>query len=131
MNSSIAPSPLSYAPEVQSQGNGVGRMSAPPGAAQKFSMLMYSPSAPASSAALAAPGSLERSGLRYYFEQLSNRWQSGQRALERLTASGKYTGAELVETHLAMINCTVDMEITSKCASTFENGVQTLIHRGS
>ncbi|WP_129646166.1 hypothetical protein [Peristeroidobacter agariperforans] len=131
MDSSITPNPLSYVPDVQSQGNGVGRMSASPGAAQKFAMLMYSPSAQASNAGLAAPATPERSGLRYYFEQLSDRWQSGQRALERLTASGKYTSAELVETHLAMINCTVDMEITSKCASTFENGVQTLIHRGS
>ncbi|MET0533997.1 MAG: hypothetical protein ABW171_07205 [Steroidobacter sp.] len=129
MDSSITPSPLSYVP-VQSQGNSVGRTAAP-AAAQKFAQLMYSPSAPGSNAGLAAPGTLERSGLRQYFEQLSHRWQSGQRALERLTASGKYTGAELVETHLAMINCTVDMEITSKCASTFENGVQTLIHRGS
>lgn len=131
MDSSITPSPLSYVPQVQSQGNSVGRAPASPGAAQKFALLMYSPSTPGSNAGLAAPSALERSGLRHYFEQLSHRWQSGQRALERLTTAGKYTSAELVETHLAMINCTVDMEITSKCASTFENGVQTLIHRGS
>ena len=46
MDSSITPNPLSYAPEVQSQGASVGRTSASPGAAQKFALLMYSPSAP-------------------------------------------------------------------------------------
>ena len=131
MDSSIASNLLSFAPEVQAQGTSVGRTSASPGAAQRFSLLMYSPAPSANHAGLAPPSTLDRGGLRAYFDQLSHRWQSGQRALERLTASGKYTSAELVETHLAMINCTVDMEITSKCASTFENGVQTLIQRGS
>jgi hypothetical protein len=30
-----------------------------------------------------------------------------------------------------MINCALDVEVSSKCASMFESGVQTLIQRGS
>jgi hypothetical protein len=132
MTSQIAPNPLTFAPQTQRESLSVGRVPAAPGAAvQRFELLMYSPVSPGSGASVATTSALERSGLRHYVEGLSRRWEAGQAALKRMTDAGEYTAKELIQTQIQMINCALDVEVSSKCASTFENGVQTLVQRGS
>lgn len=130
MSSHIAPSPLTFSPELQRESSAVGRLPAAAGAAQRFEQLMYSPAA-AGGTASAATSAIERSGMRHYIEGLSRRWEAGQSALKRMADAGDYTSKELIQTQIQMINCALDVEVSSKCASMFENGVQTLVQRGS
>ena len=120
----IVPIPqLTFAPEAQ---NAAGtRLPAPAGAAQRFEQLMYAP------ANRLAPNQVNGAGgLQHYVQALSNRWETGQTALKRMTDGGQFTSKDLVVTQMQMINCALDVEVSSKCASMFENGVQTLIQRG-
>ena len=76
-------------------------------------------------------GSIAGGGLKHHIEALSRRWESGQNALKRMSEAGDFTSKELIQTQIQMINCALDVEVSSKCASMFESGVQTLIQRGS
>jgi hypothetical protein len=131
MTSHLAPNPLTFAPQAQRETMSVDRLPAAPGAVQRFELLMYSPASPGGGASVAATSGLERSGLRHYVEGLSRRWEAGQTALKRMTDAGEYSSKELIQTQIQMINCALDVEVSSKCASMFENGVQTLVQRGS
>lgn len=124
----IVPIPqLTFAPEAH---NASGtRLPAPAGAASKFERLMYAPDF--RTATSHGPVNGTAVGVRQYVEQLSHRWEAGQTALKRMTDAGQFTSKELVLTQMQMINCALDVEVSSKCASMFENGVQTLIQRGS
>jgi hypothetical protein len=110
---------------------------APPAAAsrqavQRFEQLMYSPRPGLASAALqlAASGTAQGGGMQMYIQHLSQRWENGQAALRNMLANGKFATSELVLTQMQMINCAIDVEVSSKCASIFESGVQTLVQRG-
>jgi len=116
---------LTFSPEARD--SNVTRLPAPAGAARRFEQLMFVPESRLSGQSAVSGAS---SGLRQYIEQLSQRWNSGQSALERMTQAGQFTSKELVLTQMQMINCALDVEVSSKCASMFENGVQTLIQRG-
>lgn len=116
---------LTFSPEARD--SNVTRLPAPAGAARRFEQLMFVPESRLSGQSAVSGAS---SGLRQYIEQLSQRWNSGQSALERMTHAGQFTSKELVLTQMQMINCALDVEVSSKCASMFENGVQTLIQRG-
>jgi hypothetical protein len=91
-------------------------------------MLMYAPPGSTGAASVTA---LAGSGLRHHIEALSRRWDAGQSAIKRMADAGEFTSKELIQTQIQMINCALDVEVSSKCASMFENGVQTLIQRGS
>lgn len=116
---------LTFAPETREINT--TRAAAPAGAAGRFEQLLYAPDS-----RVGGEGALQSasSGLRQYIEQLSHRWESGQSALKRISESGQFTSKDLVLTQMQMINCALDVEVSSKCASMFENGVQTLIQRG-
>jgi hypothetical protein len=111
----------------QSSESVAARLPAPAGAARRFEQLIYAPDHRMTSGVGSLSGA--SGSMQYYVEQLSNRWQSGQSALARMTEAGQFTTKELVLTQVQMINCALDVEVSSKCASMFENGVQTLIQR--
>lgn len=129
MTGHLAPSPLTFTPQTMRESISIDRLPAASGAVQKFQMLMYSPTA-AGGAEVASASALQPSGLRNYVESLSRRWEDGQAALKRMMDAGDYTSKELIQTQIQMINCALDVEVSSKCASMFENGVQTLVQRG-
>ncbi len=123
----IVPIPqLTFAPEAQSASG--TRLPAPAGAAVRFEQLMYAPDGRMAASHGRVNGAA--SGLQHYVQALSNRWETGQTALKRMTDGGQFTSKDLVVTQMQMINCALDVEVSSKCASMFENGVQTLIQRG-
>ena len=105
---------------------------ASPQAVQRFEQLMYSPTPGLAPGALqlTPSGTSKGRGMQLYVEHLSQRWESGQAAIKKILANDKLTGSDLVRTQLQMINCAIDIEVSSKCASIFENGVQTLVQRG-
>jgi hypothetical protein len=127
---SMGPNALSFSPLSQAQGASVGRLPAAPGAAEKFHMLMFSPQAANTAGATTSTAALSGGGLQHHIEGLSRRWEAGQSALQRMTDGGEFTSKELMQTQVTMINCALDVEVSSRCASMFENGVQTLIQRG-
>lgn len=127
---SMGPTALSFSPLSQAERASVGRLPAAPDAAQKFQMLMFSPQAANAAGATTSTAAASGGGLRHHIEALSRRWEAGQSALQRMTDAGEFTSKELIQTQLTMINCALDIEVSSKCASMFENGVQTLIQRG-
>ncbi len=127
---SMGANPLSFSPLSQAEGASVGRLPAAPGAAEKFQMLMFSPQAANASGATVSTAAVSGGGLQHHVEALSRRWEAGQTALQRMTDAGEFTSKELIQTQVTMINCALDVEVSSKCASMFENGVQTLIQRG-
>jgi hypothetical protein len=69
--------------------------------------------------------------VRDYLAKLSERWNAGQATLQQMTDRGEFSSRELVLAQIQMVNCALDMEVSSKCAGMFESGVQTLIQRGS
>ena len=120
---------LGYAPLSGAEKAGVDRLPVAPGSAQRFQMLMFAP--PSADATSLTVGSVAGGGLKHHIEALSHRWESGQNALKRMSEAGDFTSKELIQTQIQMINCALDVEVSSKCASMFESGVQTLIQRGS
>ena len=120
---------LGYAPLSGAEKVSVDRLPVAPGSAQRFQMLMFSP--PSANATSLSPASVAGSGLKHHIEGLSRRWDAGQSALKRMSEKGEFTSKELIQTQIQMINCALDVEVSSKCASMFENGVQTLVQRGS
>jgi hypothetical protein len=120
---------LSYSPLSGAEKMGVDRLPAAPGSAQRFQMLMFNP--PSANAAALSTEAVAGGGLRNHIEALSRRWETGQNALQRMSEAGEFTSKELIQTQIQMINCALDVEVSSKCASMFESGVQTLIQRGS
>ena len=120
---------LGYAPLSGAEKAGVDRLPVAPGSAQRFQMLMFAP--PSAEAGSMATSSVAGGGLRHHIEALSRRWEAGQSALTRMSEAGEFTSKELIQTQIQMINCALDVEVSSKCASMFESGVQTLIQRGS
>lgn len=130
MNGSIVATELVFSPQVQSASLSVERLPAAAGAAGRFEQLMYSPTG-AAAHAVSPSGAVGAGTLRHYVDQLSRRWDVGQSALERLMDTGQFTSKDLVLTQVQLVNCALDVEISSRCASMFENGVQTLVQRGS
>jgi len=120
---------LSYAPLSGAEKVSVDRLPVAPGSAERFQMLMFAP--PSASAASLTTSSIAGGGLQHHIEALSRRWDAGQTALKRMSEAGEFTSKELIQTQIQMINCALDVEVSSKCASMFESGVQTLIQRGS
>jgi hypothetical protein len=120
---------LGYAPLSGTAKASVDRLPVAPGSAERFQMLMFAPSS--ASATPLSTASVAGDGLRHHIEALSRRWQAGQSALNRMSEAGEFTSKELIQTQIQMINCALDVEVSSKCASMFENGVQTLVQRGS
>lgn len=101
------------------------RAAASPGSVARFEQLLYAPAhAPQPSVAAASPG-----GLRTYLENLSQRWDVGQGALQNLADAKEVTSKDLVLTQIQMVNCALDVEVSARCAGSFENGVQTLTQR--
>jgi hypothetical protein len=120
---------LSYSPLSGTEKLNVDRLPVAPGSAQRFQMLMFAP--PSASATSVNVATVAGGGLKHHIEALSRRWEVGQDALKRMSEAGSFTSKELIQTQMQMINCALDVEVSSKCASMFENGVQTLIQRGS
>ena len=127
MANHLAPNPLTFSPQTAQEKLSVDRLPAAPGAVQKFETLMYAPVKAGAAAASTNP--LVRAGVHNYVEALSRRWEAGQTSLKRMMDAGQYTSKELIQTQIQMINCALDVEVSSKCASMFENGVQTLVQR--
>lgn len=108
------------------------RMPAAAEAVQKFERLMYAPGmAPQAPRFEPHAAAGMQGGLGHHIEELSRRWELGQSALRRVMDTGAVSAKDLVLTQMQMIHCALDVEVSSKCASMFENGVQTLIQRGS
>lgn len=104
---------------------------AAPQAVQRFEQLLYSPTSGLAPGALQVTASgTQGGGMQMYVQHLSQRWENGQAALKNMLDKGKFTTSELVLTQMQMINCAIDVEVSSKCASIFESGVQTLVQRG-
>lgn len=120
---------LGYAPVSGAEKLSVDRLPVAPGSAQRFQMLMFAP--PSANATSLNTASIAGGGLRHHIEGLSRRWEAGQDSLKRMSEAGNFTSTELIKTQMQMINCALDVEVSSKCASMFESGVQTLIQRGS
>jgi len=120
---------LGYAPLSGTAKASVDRLPVAPGSAERFQMLMFAPASPNSTAPTV--GSIAGGGLKHHIEALSRRWEAGQSALSRMSEAGQFTSKELIQTQIQMINCALDVEVSSKCASMFESGVQTLVQRGS
>jgi hypothetical protein len=120
---------LGYAPLSSAEKVSVDRLPVAPGSAQRFQMLMFGP--PSANATSLNAAAIASGGLRDHIEALSRRWDAGQSALKRMSEAGNFTSKELIQTQMQMINCALDVEVSSKCASMFESGVQTLIQRGS
>jgi hypothetical protein len=120
---------LGYTPLSGAEKLSVDRMPVAPGSAQRFQMLMFAP--PSAIATSLSATSIAGGGLKNHLDALSRRWNAGQDALKRMSEAGNFTSKELIQTQIQMINCALDVEVSSKCASMFESGVQTLIQRGS
>lgn len=131
MTGAIELTSLTFSPRDPLQLGGADRLPASPGAALRFEQLLYAPPAPGSATPLSAAGSLSGGGLRRYAENLSARWDAGQNTLRQMTERGQFTSKELILAQIQMVHCALDVEVSSKCASMFENGVQTLVQRGS
>ena len=115
----------------QSSQNLVSRAPSSPESVARFEQLMFAPN---NAASAGAPGSITASGvgenrLQLHLERLSERWEASQAALNRFSDRKEVTTKDLVVTQMQMINCALDVEVSSKCASIFENGVQTLTQR--
>lgn len=120
---------LAFAP--QSSQNGVGRAPSSPESVARFEQLMFAPnntSTASASNSFAASG-VGENRLQLHLERLSQRWEASQAALHRFSDGKEVTTKDLVVTQMQMINCALDVEVSSKCASIFENGVQTLTQR--
>jgi hypothetical protein len=105
---------------------------AAPQAVQRFEQLMYSPtqSLAAGSLQMGAPATTKGRSMQLYVEHLSQRWESGQAAIQKILSNEKLTTSDLMQTQMQLVNCAIDIEVSSKCASIFESGVQTLVQRG-
>jgi hypothetical protein len=127
-----AVTPLTFAPKDALEtvaATGLPTQAASPSSVARFEKLMYAPQT-------AAPAGLpidagETSSLRHYVEKLSQHWDAGQVTLQRMTDRGEFNSRELVLAQIQMVNCALDMEVSSRCAGMFESGVQTLVQRGS
>jgi hypothetical protein len=131
MSENMAISPLAFAPRTGLETGIETRLPASPASVARFEQLLYVP--PKTAEATQAAGqtlSVESAGMRDYLAKLSERWNAGQDTLQRMTDRGEFSSRELVLAQIQMVNCALDMEVSSKCAGMFENGVQTLIQRG-
>ena len=54
----------------------------------------------------------------------------GQGALKGIAEGGKVGASELMLVQIQLMNCALDVELSSKSASLLENGVQTVMQRG-
>lgn len=132
MAGNMAITPLAFAPQNTTEPLGTARVAASPGSVRRFEQLLYAPpSAAAANTASVLPADVGSASLRHYVEKLSQRWDAGQATLQKMTDRGNFTSSELVLAQIQMVNCALDMEVSSRCAGMFESGVQTLMQRGS
>lgn len=106
--------------------------SAAPQAVQRFEQLMFSPTQglAAGSLHMGPPATTGGRSMQLYVEHLSQRWESGQSAINKILDKETLTTSDLMQTQMQLVNCAVDIEVSSKAASIFESGVQTLVQRG-
>ncbi len=129
MSTTVVLPELAFAP--QSTQGSTGRL---PGAADsvaRFEQLMFAPNGTTSASAttLSAANGVGNNRLQVHLQRLSERWEAGQANLSRFADGKEITTKDLVVTQMQMINCALDVEVSAKCASIFENGVQTLTQR--
>jgi hypothetical protein len=123
----VAPSSPSWS---LTESVGARPLPASPQAVQRFEQLLYAPTSGRVPGELQLTTTTKARGMQMYVEHLSQRWESGQTAIRKILSNDKVTASDLVRTQLQMINCAIDLEVSSKCASIVENGVQTLVQRG-
>lgn len=115
------------------QQNTPNRMQPSAQSVARFEQLMFAPngSSPVGSmsAASITQGGVGDNRLQVHLQRLSDRWEAGQSAVNRLATRNDVSAKDLIVTQMQMINCALDVEVSSKCASIFENGVQTLTQR--
>lgn len=127
MSTTVVLPELAFAPQ-----NTPDRMQPSAQSVARFEQLMFAPDGNA--AAGATPGASTVGGvgdnrLQVHLQRLSDRWEAGQSAVNRLASRNDVSAKDLIVTQMQMINCALDVEVSSKCASVFENGVQTLTQR--
>ncbi|HEY0682018.1 MAG TPA: hypothetical protein VGD45_06790 [Steroidobacter sp.] len=129
MSTTVVLPELAFTP--QSSQNPVSRAPSSPDSVARFEQLMFAPNnaTSANSATLNAVNGVGNNRLQLHLERLSERWEASQAALNRFADRKDVTTKDLVVTQMQMINCALDVEVSSKCASIFENGVQTLTQR--
>ena len=129
MSTSVVLPELAFA--AQSTQNPAGRLPSASDSVARFEQLMFAPNGAttAGSNTLSAASGVGNNRLQLHLERLSDRWEASQASLSRFADGKDVTAKDLVVTQMQMINCALDVEVSSKCASTFENGVQTLTQR--
>lgn len=129
MSTSVVLPELAFA--TQSTQNPAARLPSASASVARFEQLMFAPNGAttAGSNTLSAASGVGNNRLQLHLERLSNRWEASQASLNRFADGKDVSAKDLVVTQMQMINCALDVEVSSKCASTFENGVQTLTQR--
>lgn len=129
MSTTVVLPELAFAPQ-STQGSAM-RLSAAENSVARFEQLMFAPNgaSPAGAGALSAASGVGNNRLQLHLQRLSERWEASQASLSRFADRNDVTTKDLVVTQMQMINCALDVEVSAKCASIFENGVQTLTQR--
>lgn len=129
MSTTVVLPELMFAP--QSTQNSASRLPSSNASVARFEQLMYAPNSatPTNSTTLSIASGVGDNRLQLHLQRLSDRWTAGQTAMSRLANGNDVTTKDLVVTQMQMINCALDVEVSSKVASIFENGVQTLTQR--
>ena len=129
MSTTVVLPELAFAP--QSTQSSAGRMPSDSHSVARFEQLMFAPNGAtsANSTTLNAANGVGNNRLQLHLQRLSERWEASQASLNRFADRNDVTTKDLVVTQMQMINCALDVEVSAKCASIFENGVQTLTQR--
>jgi len=115
----------------QSTQNSASRLPAGNQSVARFEQLMFAPNNATSThgMTLNAASGVGDNRLQLHLQRLSDRWEAGQVSMSRIAGRNDISAKDLVVTQMQMINCALDVEVSAKCASIFENGVQTLTQR--
>lgn len=126
MSTTVVLPELAFAPQ-----NTPNRMQPSAESVARFEQLMFAPNGTtaAGSTTLSGASGVGDNRLQLHLQRLSERWEASQSALSRFADRNDVTTKDLVVTQMQMINCALDVEVSAKCASIFENGVQTLTQR--
>lgn len=130
MTQPIVVDPLALSSRGALEAGSAAPLPASPGAVQKFNQLMFSAGG-AAAPTIASP-MLGGTGntLTAFVQRVSQRWEMGQGALKGIAEGGKVGASELMLVQIQLMNCALDVELSSKSASLLENGVQTVMQRG-
>lgn len=130
MTQPIVVDPLALASRGALEAGGAAPLPASPGAVQKFNQLMFSAGGAAAPATVSPMLADTGNSLAAFAQRVSQRWETGQEALKGLANDGKVDASELIQVQIQLMNCALDVELSSKSASLLENGVQTVMQRG-